>query len=394
MTATSSVEQVSAGRQSAGTLRLLLVEDDDVDAYNIACLVDERMGDDVDLERVRRVDDAVASATTSPPDVILLDLTLPDATGLSGLARLLDLGVAPIVVQTGRDDVVLAEDALMMGAQDFLTKNAMTADVVCRSIRYALARHRKLGGPGERHDVGARDVAPTWRERRYELDDFAHVVAHDLRAPVRTARLLADRLVAASKEGSPLTDELADRLDQTLERMDSLIVSLLEYSGLRGAAPGRSTVSVAEAANEVVAALHADIDERGATITVDADVFANADSELLRRVFQNLFVNSLKYARPGVAPDIEVVGRVEGDAVRVQVRDNGVGVPVVDRHRAFDLLERLHPDSAPGLGFGLAICRRIVDALDGTIWIEPWDGPGTTVTFELPAAEPDLEIVL
>lgn len=387
MSAMSSVDQATAvPGHLAGSLRVLLVEDDDVDAYNVARLVEARMGDDVDIERVTTVAEAIASATVVPPDVILLDLTLPDASGLSGLLQLTMLGVAPIIVQTGLDDQAVAEDALARGAQDYLTKDTMTCEVICRSIRYSLARHRMLAELGE--------TSRALRETGYELDEFAHVVAHDLRAPARTARLLGDRLVATAREGSPLADELAVRLDQTLERMDSMIVSMLEYASLRGAVPERTTVSVADAATDVVEAIQADIADRGATVTIDADVVVLAEAEMLRRVFQNLVMNSLKYARPGIAPEIEIIGRLHGDVVRIQVRDNGVGIAQVDRHRVFELLERLQPGSASGLGFGLAICRRIVDKLDGAIWIEPWDGPGTTVTFDLPAAEPDVAIVL
>ncbi|WP_035741992.1 PP2C family protein-serine/threonine phosphatase [Parafrankia elaeagni] len=141
MAATESAGAV-AGVDGAEGVRwpLLLVEDDDADAYLVSELLDE-VSAPVDLTRVRTVAEAVLQARHAT--CILLDLGLPDSAGLSALRRLLSIdGGAPVVVLTGLVDEYRGAEAVAAGAQDYLVKGQVDGRDLVRAVRYAIERER------------------------------------------------------------------------------------------------------------------------------------------------------------------------------------------------------------------------------------------------------------
>lgn len=228
-------------------------------------------------------------------------------------------------------------------------------------------------------DVGVVGVDDT-------LDAFAHEVAHDLRAPVRTARLLADRLVAdVADDLSERGSDLAARLDTALAQMDHMILSMLDYaSGTQGTTP--IPTDVGDAVHTAASLVEADALVAGGRITTSGSAVVTATPTLLVRVIQNLLTNALKYARPDAAPTIAVTTTAFDGEAHIVVEDNGLGIPACDRERVFQLLERLEPERASGSGFGLPICRRIIRGFGGDITIAASDTPGTRVHVRLPLA--------
>lgn len=357
---------------------LLLIEDDEVDAQRI----DRWLGSMADM------DWSVVHATTlhaalevlhhDAVDFAVVDLTLPDAAGLD-VVRLVRKAAPtiPVVVQTGVDDVDTPIAALGLGAEDYLAKDSLTKEGLQRSVRYAATRH------------ALHRTSESLAETHAELDEFAHVVAHDLRAPVRTARLLADRLLAKTDTDDPLVADLGDRLDDALARVDGMILSMLDYSALRHARPSIACVDLCTAVGEAFQAVEGDVVGAGAEFesTIEPGTSAATNADLLQRVLINVLTNSIKYRRRDTPLRISVSAKRSGDAMVVSVSDNGQGIPPPHRERVFELLERLDTAQS-GLGFGLAICRRALDRCGGGIWIEAKEPPGTTVQIELPLRLP------
>ncbi len=108
-----------------------------------------------------------------------------------------------------------------------------------------------------------------------------------------------------------------------------------------------------------------------------------ADPRQVRRVMQNLVGNALKF-RSESAPRVEVSADRGREAWIVTVRDNGVGIDREDARRIFGMFSRVDP-RVDGSGIGLAVCRRVVEAHGGRIWVEPADGGGSAFRFTLPS---------
>lgn len=361
---------------------VLLIEDDPTDAQLVLKGLDEIPRSSLDVRWVTSLSAAKRAVARLQPEVVLTDLTLPDACDLEVIPALVELcGSSVLIVQTGVDDEDAPVRALELGAQDFLRKGSITADVLGRAIRYAMARSRTqaelLGAQRDRE------------QSANELDGFAHVVAHDLRAPVRTARLFADRLLHTIGSDDDTVTDYGRRLESSLEKVDRMILSMLDYASLRGVASADSRVDVVNVIGQCEQLIRADLQAAQGRIDLDleAGLVVAADDEQLTRVMLNLLANSVKYRREGVDLEITVSARANGDEVTIDVVDNGTGVADEDAERAFEILERLDPRRSNGLGFGLAISRRIVEGFGGTIRFVPRRHDGAHLEIVLPARQ-------
>ncbi len=370
--------------RAADPLRAVVLEDDEIDASLFSLLLQRAWPSGAEITVFATLGDLVRGIGDHSPDVVFCDLALPDGRGVEVVERTLEaVDEVPVVVLTGNADPAMAELALQLGAQDYLTKGEFDTETLARTLRYSIAR----GAADREIRRIARDLARLNRE----LDQFAGIVAHDLRAPIRTARLFADRLVAEAERGNEL-DPLSSALDCQLERMESLVSRLLQMASLRDDDIGPVEERLSDIINDVRADLLADLEAGGATLRCAGDGILTADPILIRKVFRNLVENSIRYRSPDRLPVITASLTRTGSTVEVTVSDNGLGVEPRHRERAFDLFERLTPDDgAPGMGFGLAFSRQIMERHDGWIGLdEPIESVGATVRLLLPAGRSTL----
>ncbi len=365
---------------------MLVIEDDDIDAEVLLRIVDRLPDRDWRVVRARTLSVALSILEIESPDVALVDLNLADAWHSDTVQALVEAAPGcPIIVQTGLDDPSVPSEMLRLGAQDFLQKGTITVDSLGRSIRHAIARHQTLDA-----------LRRTWSRlavANEELDGFAHIVAHDLRAPARTAKMLSTRLVQElPEESSDLAYELGNRLEAALGHMDDMIISMLDYAGLRRELPRASEVSVLGVVNKSLELSEADVIEIDAVVDVqiDEDLDVYADFQLLQRVVSNIISNSIKYRSPHRPTHISISAERKGSFVELRLVDNGIGIPESETERVFGVLERLAHRDVEGLGFGLAICRRIVDGFRGKIWIDTdRQSVGCTFVVRLPCPPKD-----
>jgi len=360
--------------------QLLLIEDDDVDAERVHRWLGRSSLLNWEILRARTLGEGIELLDQHHPEIALVDLSLPDADHLDTVRSVTAASPScAVIVQTGEADSEAPMEALELGAQDYLSKGSLTADLLERSIRYAVTRKRaEMALHSTQNELAKTDA---------DLDDFAHVVAHDLRAPVRTARLLADRLLANVETHTDLSRDLGSRLDGALHQVDSMILSMLDYSALRGETPAVGPLDLLPIVRDATEATQADLESADGTLVldVDPDLVVLGHADLLHRVVLNLLTNSIKYRRPDVPLVIRLSTEQVGGKTRLHVDDNGIGIPAEAAERVFEILERLDTDTTQGLGFGLAICRRVIQSLNGTIWIVHSDDPGTRVVVELPS---------
>jgi PAS domain S-box-containing protein len=239
-------------------------------------------------------------------------------------------------------------------------------------------------------DIGARRAAEhdqwlanTLLRSQTEIEDFAYAVAHDLREPLRTISMFADRLLKQSKLDLQGEESTKSILGGVI-RISALLDGLLAF-GTRDFNDAARPVELGVVVAEVLQNLGHAIATSNATVTVDPLPVVSGTPEQLLRVIQNLIVNSIKY-RSAAPVEIHVTAERQGPVWVVKVKDNGMGIAPEYHERVFSLLKRLHGTEIPGGGMGLAICKKIVEASGGTIWVESALGAGSTFCFTAAAA--------
>ncbi|MCB4757514.1 MAG: PAS domain-containing sensor histidine kinase [Elusimicrobia bacterium] len=218
-----------------------------------------------------------------------------------------------------------------------------------------------------------------------DLEQFASVAAHDLKAPLRTISTYLQLLQQRYSDGlNSKANEIVSTVCASASRMHTLINNLLSYSYVGNGCKPSQSVHSADALNKALENLKSAIDENGAQITSDPlpDVMV-VESEWIQ-LFQNLIGNAVKF-RSQKTPRIHISATREERGWLFSVKDNGVGIERQYTDRIFEIFERLHTEEEyPGTGIGLALCKKIVESHGGKIWVESNPGEGSIFYFYLP----------
>jgi len=222
-----------------------------------------------------------------------------------------------------------------------------------------------------------------------DLEQFAYAASHDLSAPLRTVAGFSQLL--RQRYGERLDDEAhayIEHMATGVDRMQQLIDDLLLYSRVGRAPVDQEVVALDEVLAEVLESLEEPMTARGAVVTSDELPTVRGSRGQLAQVLTNLVSNAVKFTAPDARPEVHVGAEREGQAWRLSVRDNGIGVdPGSDV--IFKMFGRLHPaDAYPGTGIGLALVKRIIERHGGRIWVEPAEGGGSVFSFTLPDRAP------
>ncbi|MGB3801456.1 MAG: ATP-binding protein, partial [Lewinella sp.] len=248
------------------------------------------------------------------------------------------------------------------------------------------------------HNIQLRDrmrrIAELNREleaKNEELDQFASIISHDLKEPLRTVRSFVDLLIEEkANQIDPSGREYLSFIDRTTSHMHDMVEDMLRYVRI-GYDRKKMTVALSD--------LLADIQEDfGLLLTeCNAEIHAESLPEVpgfpaeLRQLLQNLLSNALKFTRPGVPPRVTVAAQELANGWKITFQDNGIGVPEAGQKRIFRLFERLHhADAYGGQGIGLAFCSKIVHLHGGEIGTTNNIGSGSTFWFTLPKAKAPL----
>jgi signal transduction histidine kinase len=222
-----------------------------------------------------------------------------------------------------------------------------------------------------------------------ELEQYAHIAAHDLKSPLVAiggfAQLLHRRLERTS---DPDTDTFVEQIVQGVARMQALIEDLLAFAKAGGEIGEPEAVDCNAAFDLAFASLEAEVrDARTAIRRTNLPKVLARPGQVVQ-LFQNLLSNALKFHDEG-APAVHTSAECQGSEWVFAVRDNGVGISPEDSEKIFGLFQRLPGKTrAPGTGLGLAICKKIVERSGGRIWVESAAGSGSTFRFTLPMVPP------
>jgi len=276
---------------------------------------------------------------------------------------------------------------------------------VARAAALAIANsrlYRELKGPNQTYLEFAEDLEDALVARKraeekqaqllrqveaanQELADFAHVVSHDLKAPLRAIDSLAKWLAADYRD--KFDDEGREQLNLLLgrvKRMHDLIDGILEYSRAGRIREEAVEVNLAELVPELIDLLSPPPHIR---VTVETPLpKIVVERTRIEQALSNLLSNSIKYLdKPEGLVGVGCTD--DGDFWRFHVSDNGPGIEEKDRQRVFQLFETLKPrDKADSTGVGLAVVKKAVEMYGGRVWIESEIGKGSTFLFTLPKA--------
>jgi two-component system sensor kinase FixL len=225
------------------------------------------------------------------------------------------------------------------------------------------------------------DYARMLERSNEELRNFAYIVSHDLKAPLRGIASVAEWL---AQDFGEVVDDDARRsvalMLQRVERMTCLIDGILRYSRAGEAELNRIEIDSGALAADVISSLAV---PPGISLTVAPGLPRVVyDETQLRQVFQNLIANAIQHM--GRDGSVVVACRRERDEWQFSVKDDGVGIAEHQRERVFKLFERFGRGRAASAGVGLPIAKRIVERNGGTIGLVPGAGGGCEFQFTIP----------
>jgi PAS domain S-box-containing protein len=220
-----------------------------------------------------------------------------------------------------------------------------------------------------------------------QLENFAYMASHDMKAPLRTiisfSQLLQRR--TKGKLGSKEMDYLRFIIKAT-KSLYSLINGLLTFSKVDASKAFIEEINLRELVHNSLKELHTTIEEKEALVYVkNLPERLHCDKVQMKQLIQNLISNALKFSRADVRPEVLIEGKDLGESWEIKIEDNGIGIDPKYHDRIFLLFRRLHTnDEIEGTGIGLALCKKIIDQHNGSIQLESNVGNGTSFYIQLP----------
>ncbi len=365
------------------TIRVLQVEDNAGDARLLRERLLSAPGLRFEVETLDRLASAAERLRHPGIDVVLLDLSLPDSQGIETITRLhTHAPDIPIVALSGMDDQSIIQEAVKLGAEDYLVKGAFSTDILRRTIRYAIDRRRL------REDLArARDVAlESARVRSEFLANMSHEIRTPLNGVVGMTRLLIDTLVSADQR------EMLEIACMSADTLLKIVNDILDFSKISS---GKVVLDDADfdlaGAVESVVRIFSE-EARGKGVVLDSFIDNNVPARLrgdagrLRQVLTNLVGNAVKFTAAGEATvQVERIGGDDDHSIlRFQVRDTGIGIPFDGQRNLFQAFTQADSSTTRrfgGTGLGLAISAQLVELMGGSIGLESESGRGSTFWF-------------
>jgi signal transduction histidine kinase len=220
-----------------------------------------------------------------------------------------------------------------------------------------------------------------------DLKHFAHAMSHDLKEPLRTINSMLT-LLERSMDTSIKKEqqEYLDFVHDAVSRLSELVESVLGFSNLTGAIQ-KMEIDLNRILEHTESNLKALIQERNVSIESNHLPSVFGDETHLTQLFQNLITNAVKYNDSEV-PKVKITYERKGDKHVLSIADNGIGIPSRYHQKVFELFQRLHSkDKYSGSGIGLAVCKKIMQQMDGDIYISNNPSGGTIFHLEFPTEQ-------
>jgi signal transduction histidine kinase len=223
-------------------------------------------------------------------------------------------------------------------------------------------------------------------ESNRELEIFAFAASHDLKEPLRMITMYTQLIERGLKKVlDEQTKEYINYVTDGVRRMQLLLDNLLTYSLLGKNKQENIAINLNEKLKKVLLNLTVAIEECDAKVVCfDLPKVMASPTEMIQ-LFQNIIANALKFRKSDTKPVIEICCVEEKNEFIFTISDNGIGIKKEDQERVFQLFTRLYSRAQyEGTGIGLATCKKILNKLNGKIWVTSTEGVGTTFHFTIP----------
>ncbi|MGA2677837.1 MAG: hybrid sensor histidine kinase/response regulator [Sedimentisphaerales bacterium] len=358
-------------------IRILVVDDDEVDCLSAKkALAGSPLPVKFEVETAGTMATGIDKLKRELFDVALFDLGLPDSSGLDTVKGALSAaGEIPVVVLTGLADDQTGISAINLGATDYLVKGPAIANMLGRTLLYALERKK---------------VERKLKEALAAKADLVNMVSHDLRIPLTAIKEGID--IVASGEAGAVNEEQKEFLalaKRNVERLTRLITDFLDFEKIDA---DKQPFNIAEndineLAKDVYKMMGPVARQKGLDLRIELEEGlpkTEFDYDGITRVVTNLVSNALKFTTEG---SIVIRTRKDENGIEVAVADTGCGISKDDLGKLFKKYGQIKSTNVKdieGTGLGLAISKLIIEQHKGKIRAESKPGKGTTFYFYLP----------
>jgi signal transduction histidine kinase len=360
--------------------RILVVDDDPLARRSLRAMLERGC---YQVETAEDGEEALGLLSSYKPDLVLLDIQMPGIDGLEVCRRIREWpngDLLPVIFLTGDERPDIHAQAFRAKGDDFLRKPVLSAELIVR-IR-SLMRLKRL----QAEIQAERDTLLDLQKQREHLFQF---IVHDLKNPLSSIQVGLE-LLEGREDNHPVSRAQLRRLRGTAQTMGRMIQDILDIG--RAEQVGLELHKTRIALNSWVPRLLKEVESQAQARqhelawSCPADLELVADQDFLQRLLLNLLDNALKYSPTGGCTKLEA--RPTEVGIRLEVRDQGPGIPEHMREQIFGKFIRLEEDamdSRAGSGLGLAFCHLVAEAHQGRIWVEDNTPRGSAFVLELPS---------
>ena len=373
--------------------RILIIDDQET----IITMLKRRLSKhDYAFDSCNNVNDARNFLKKQKIDLILTDYMMPEVSGYDFFLSIQNKEEIPVIMMTAHASINLATEFIKNGGADFIEK-PIDIDILHLKIVRAIHNFRRINNERLHRLEAEEKLLQSYEDLQKkskeillvnnQLELFAGIIAHDLKSPLSSHKLLLDFLLKKLNANPTHFDTQSLVSQLTVLRNNSvemlvLVDALMELSLLNKGVFKLQQVDISQIVSEIIESLHP---ESFVVFKVNSLENVICEPILIKQVFTNLIQNAIKYSSVRNEPIIEISSFKNQSSVTFSIRDNGIGLNKEDLEEIFSMFARIETDKEiEGNGIGLAIVKKIVERHNGKIWAESEFGKWTCIYFTLP----------
>lgn len=392
--------------------KILMIDDDEEDFMIVRDIINEINHHKYTIDWASSYEEGLKLISEKQHDIYLVDYRIGALTGLELIKKAIEIGCdAPLIIQTGQNDLEIDTKVMKAGAADFLVKGTLSAESLERSIRYSISNHKQLKEIIRLNTYLEKRVADrtiileeaikelnktkdelseslkTEKELNELKSRFVSMASHEFRTPLATI-LSSLSLVAlyGEKNDKEKQTKHINRIKSSITHLTDILNDVLSLSKLEEGIIifNPEKINIKEFFSHIVKEVEGIVKEgQEIIITHSGNTDAVIDKKNIRHVLLNLLSNAIKFTPEGKRIELNAI--VSDKEIEIIVKDNGIGISEDDQKYLFQRFFRAsNASSIQGTGLGLSIVSKYIEMHNGTIECESVLDEGTKFTIKLP----------